>query len=89
LRFLAEALVRGKEIICSNIPPFAEQVVRCNGFDRVRFVEPGDCIRIADAMAMTLQSAKSSKNEEVSRRMPHWTWTDVARRCYELLAPGL
>jgi hypothetical protein len=86
---LAEALVRGKEIICSNIPPFAEQVVTYNAFDRVQFFEPGDCDQIAEAMATTLQSAKLSDNEEVSRRMQRWTWTDVARRCYEVLAADL
>ncbi len=86
---LAEALIRGKEIICSNIPSFAEQVMTYDAFNQVHFVEAGDFEEFADAMQASVKTSKLNNSEEVSRRVRRWTWTDVARRCYEVLAADL
>jgi glycosyltransferase involved in cell wall biosynthesis len=84
---LAEALRYGKEIVCSDIPPFREQVALYSAFDRVRVVPPSDSERLAETMEQVLKSAPEPQisPDELDRRMARWTWTDAARRCYDHL----
>jgi glycosyltransferase involved in cell wall biosynthesis len=84
---LAEALRRGKEILCSDIPPFREQLAIYDTFDCAQIIPPGDSVRLADAMERILKTPLVSLSPaEIDRRMARWTWTDAARCCYDHLS---
>jgi glycosyltransferase involved in cell wall biosynthesis len=84
---LVEALQRGKDVLCSDIPPFREQLIRYEFFDRVKLVPLDDAGRLADAMEEMLKksSVPIRDPDETGKRLARWTWTDVAARCYEHL----
>jgi glycosyltransferase involved in cell wall biosynthesis len=85
---LAEALRRGKEILCSDIPPFREQLGIYDAFDRAQMIPPDDSARLADAMERILKTPLVSplSPAEIDRRMARWTWADAARCCYDHLS---
>jgi len=85
---LAEALRRGKEILCSDIPPFREQLAIYDAFDCAQIIPPGDSARLADAMERILKTPSVSplSPAEIDRRMARWTWADAARCCYDHLS---
>jgi glycosyltransferase involved in cell wall biosynthesis len=84
---LVEALQRGKEVVCSDIPPYREQLARYDLFDRVQLIPPGDVVRLADAMEQILKRVSAPRFDpaELNRRLARWTWADVAQSCYEHL----
>jgi glycosyltransferase involved in cell wall biosynthesis len=84
---LVEALQRGKEVVCSDIPPYREQLARYDLFDQAQLVPPGDVGRLADAMEQILKRGSAPRLDaaERNRRLARWTWADVARSCYEHL----
>jgi glycosyltransferase involved in cell wall biosynthesis len=84
---LVEALQRGKQILCSDIPPFREQLVMYDALDSAQLIPSGDFVRLADAMEQILKKTSVPQNDlaELNRRMARWTWADVARRCYDHL----
>jgi len=84
---LAEALTYGKRVICTDIPPFREQIER-HGCDRLAtFVPPDDAVALEKAMASHLADgdAPALTAEELRERLGRWTWADAARRCKGLL----
>jgi glycosyltransferase involved in cell wall biosynthesis len=85
---LAEALRRGKEILCSDIPPFREQLAIYDAFDCAQIIPPGDSGRLADAMERILKTPLVSplSPAEIDRRIARWTWADAARCCYDHLS---
>jgi len=84
---LVEALQRGKDVLCSDIPPFREQLARYGVFDRVQLIPLGDAVRLADAMeqVLTKRPVPVCDLGEINQRLARWTWADVAGRCYEYL----
>lgn len=82
---LAEALRFGKQVVCSDIPTFREQVEMYQATKLVQFVPADNPALLADAMARALDEPVSVPVEEADRRMAVWTWTDVARRCCDKL----
>jgi glycosyltransferase involved in cell wall biosynthesis len=84
---LVEALHRGKQILCSDIPPLREQLVMYGALDSAQLIPLGDAVRLADAMEQILKRTSVPQNDiaELNRRMARWTCADVARRCYGCL----
>ena len=84
---LVEALQRGKDVLCSDIPPFREQLARYDVFDRVQLIPLGDAVQLADAMEQVLTKRPVPVRDmgEINQRLARWTWADVAARCYEYL----
>ncbi len=83
---LAEALRRGKEVICTDIAPFREQLQRYACADRARLVPVGDAGRLAEALEQHLSAPLPPLPEaECRQRLARWTWADAARRCHTLL----
>lgn len=80
---LAEALARGKQVICTDIAPFREQVARYGCEALVTFVPPGDAAALAAAMAA--QKHAKIEPQDLAMRLNRWTWTDAAQRCHALL----
>jgi glycosyltransferase involved in cell wall biosynthesis len=85
---VAEALQYGRRIICSDIPPFREQLATYDASDYAQFVPPGDPLSLADAMERVLRGTDLPRSDsaELDRRMARWTWADVAGCCYNCLA---
>jgi glycosyltransferase involved in cell wall biosynthesis len=84
---LVEVLRRGSEIICTDIPPFREQLERYDSFDRARLVATGDATQLAAAMEQQLRAPLPPlPREKLDARLARWAWPDAARRCFDLLA---
>lgn len=85
---LAEALQYGRRIICSDIPPFREQLAMYGSYDHAQLIRPGDPVGLANAMEELLRGSYVAGNDfsDLDRRMARWTWADVARRCYDHLS---
>ena len=77
---LAEALRFGKQVVCSDIQTFREQVEMYGAANLVRFVPSNNPAMLADAMVRALDEPVTVTMEETNRRMAVRTWTDVARR---------
>ena len=84
---LVEALQRGKQVLCSDIPAFREQLVMYDALDSAELIPSGDAVCLADAMEQILKKPFAPRNDlvEISRHVARWTWVDVARRCYDHL----
>jgi glycosyltransferase involved in cell wall biosynthesis len=83
---LSEAISRGLPVVCSDIPPFREQVRLYQADDAVAMFSPGDHLALARLMAQMLtRRAPRQSGGDVDRRMALWTWDDVARRYVECL----
>lgn len=84
---LAEALQRGLPVICSDIPPFREQLALYDAHDCARMVAAGDAEQLTRAMGDFLKTeSQPGSSAETARRMSRWTWDDVATRCLRLLS---
>jgi glycosyltransferase involved in cell wall biosynthesis len=82
---LTEALTCGKRVICSDIPPFREQVERYGAEDWVSFFPVGDSKRLEKLMAAEIQTLATPSNGEALRdRMLAWSWDDVATQLLSL-----
>lgn len=84
---LAEAVARGKRVICSDIPAFREQV-RLYGFERaVTFVPSETASAWADAIRRGVADSTPFPYSPAELRVlfARWTWADVARRYTEAL----
>lgn len=80
---LAEALSRGLPVICSDIPPFREQIALYGAPRNVRTVPAGDAARLAAAMRDFLDGKNGAQLETPA---PPRTWEDVAQRAFDLLS---
>ena len=88
---LAEALARGKPVICSDIPPFREQIERY-GLEALATVIPvGDPGALEEAMAAHLgdDARCPLSSGELTEHLHRWTWADAAGRCRDLLEKGV
>jgi glycosyltransferase involved in cell wall biosynthesis len=85
---LAEAVARGKRVLCSDIPAFREQI-RLYGFDRaVTFVVSETAVAWADAIRQALSDYRQApySSGELRNLFARWTWSDVAWHYAETLA---
>ncbi|MGA3169812.1 MAG: glycosyltransferase [Chthoniobacteraceae bacterium] len=84
---LVEALSHGKPVICSDIPPFREQIKRYECQQMSTFFPTGDARSLEDAMATHLSGNQRLvfTAEDLTARLKRWTWADAARRCKALL----
>ncbi|HEX4085570.1 MAG TPA: glycosyltransferase, partial [Chthoniobacteraceae bacterium] len=83
---LAEALSFGKPVICSDIPPFREQLARYGCEALATLVPPDNARAIEDAMAAHLAAIPPAiDQQDLEQRLRRWTWADTARRCRILL----
>ena len=77
---VAEAMVRGLPVICSDLPVFREQVELYGCGDRVTFFSVGDADALAERMADFLKNPPAKLSaEEAERRFSHWNWETIAR----------
>lgn len=86
---LAEAVARGKHVLCSDIPPFREQIRRY-GFDRaVTLVDSNNNIEWARAIQAALIKRQAAYSDiELQTIFARWTWGDVAEEYIDTLAAG-
>ena len=86
---LAEAIQRGLPVICSDIPPFREQLETLRGPANVQKVPANDAVCLAAAMENFLKRAPDGLSDQKPVLSLHsWTWQDAAQRCFELLSTG-
>jgi glycosyltransferase involved in cell wall biosynthesis len=84
---LAEAIQRGIPVICSDIPPFREQLAIPGRPDNVQIVQANDAVSLAAAMEHFLKrSPDGSRGRKPNAELRRWTWQDAAQRCFELLS---
>jgi len=84
---LSEALGYGKRVICTEIPPFREQIERHGCEQLATFVPAGNAKALEEAMAEHLAETNGPglTPEELRERLGRWTWGDAALRCRTLL----
>jgi glycosyltransferase involved in cell wall biosynthesis len=83
---LAEGLVRGLPVLCSDIGPFREQVDTYRCEDRVRFFPPDDLEALVALMEEALEGHPPRVDPgDLRSRFDAWTWADVARGYVEAL----
>ena len=85
---LLEAIERGARVICTDIPPFNEQIRRYDyGHYTVQF-PPGSVASLAEYMEASLKSTGTAKPtlEEISARTQRWTWKDAAGAYIEAMS---
>ena len=81
---LVEALEHGLPVICSDIPPFREQVARFEAQDRVKVFPAGDAPALARLMREQLQNPIARLSPKAASQMAsRWTWDDLARALTE------
>jgi glycosyltransferase involved in cell wall biosynthesis len=86
---LAEAIQRGIPVICSDIPPFREQLATLGGPADIQIVPVNDAVCLAAAMENLLKCAPEAPSEQTpTAKLCRWTWQDAALRCFELLSKG-
>ena len=84
---LAEAIQRGIPVICSDIPPFREQLETLDGRANVQIVPVDDAVCLAAAMENFLKCAPDApRGQKPVVSLRPWTWQDAAQRCFELLS---
>lgn len=82
---LAETLARGLPVICSDIPPFREQLALHGMPGNASIVPAGSVEHLAAAMEAFLKGAPGAP-VEAAPCAPPWTWDAAAQRCFELLS---
>ncbi|HEY4284917.1 MAG TPA: glycosyltransferase [Chthoniobacterales bacterium] len=85
---LIEALESGAEIICSDIPPYREQLLRHHCEDQVRLFPAGDSTALAAEMEKVLIASRQPlwRKRSQSGAFERWTWKDAATAYLESLA---
>jgi len=84
---IAEAIVRGIPVICSDLEVFQEQIELYRCEDRIDIFPMGDSDALAACMEAFLQNPKPRLSaEEIDRRFGHWTWKNVTEAYVETLA---
>ena len=84
---LAEAIQRGIPVICSDIPPFREQLATLGGPADIQIVPVNDAVCLAAAMENFLKCAPDApRGQKPVVSLRPWTWQDAAQRCFELLS---
>jgi glycosyltransferase involved in cell wall biosynthesis len=76
---LSEALSRGLPVICSDIPPYREQVSMYQCADRVQFFSPKDTIGLANHIRNFLMTpVKKIDPSLLKERFRYRTWRNIA-----------
>jgi glycosyltransferase involved in cell wall biosynthesis len=76
---LLESLERHVRVVCSNIPPFIEQVSRYGATSSVRIFERNDLSALVDCLRGAIADVGDSswqKNDEYE--LKRWSWSDAA-----------
>lgn len=82
---LAEAIVRGLPVICSDLEVFQEQVKLYQCSDRVEFFPQGSVDALADCLEKFILNPKPKLSlQESQNRFGHWTWQDAAKQYVQL-----
>jgi glycosyltransferase involved in cell wall biosynthesis len=84
---LVEALAWGARVICTDIPPYREQIARYQAGDFVTQVPAGNAEALAAAMRAELDRPAQDwlARLAISRLAASWTWADVAREYMRIL----
>jgi glycosyltransferase involved in cell wall biosynthesis len=83
---LVESLRQGLPVICSDIPPFREQLALYDAGGAARIFSPGDAEQLAEMMDQVLASRPPKRtNAEITRQMNRWTWRDASAKILESL----
>jgi glycosyltransferase involved in cell wall biosynthesis len=84
---LAEAMAHGAPVICSDLAAYSEQIDRLGAAEFARIVPAGDAGALSEAMfaRIALGQPKWSERVSIASVAGKWTWSDVAKVCYELL----
>lgn len=84
-----EAFERGARVICTDIPPFVEQINRHDLADRATLVPCNDPVALAEAMRLACRTTRvgtaDDDEADLGQRVEAWTWRDAARRYLEVL----
>jgi glycosyltransferase involved in cell wall biosynthesis len=85
---LVEALENGAEIICSDIAPYREQLLRYGCADQVAVFPAGDSCALAANMHKFLVASRQPARRKRSRSimLENWTWRDAAAAYVESLS---
>ena len=85
---LIEALEHGAEIICSDIPPYREQLSRHDCENQVWLVPAGDATALSAEIQKVLIASRQSlwRKRSRSTSLQRWTWKDAAVAYVESLA---
>lgn len=84
---LAEAIVRGIPVICSDLEVFKEQIDLYKASDRVDIFPVGDADALANCMAKFLENPKPRLSQaEIQERFGHWKWENVIQAYVKTLA---
>jgi glycosyltransferase involved in cell wall biosynthesis len=85
---LIEALEKEVDIICSDIAPYREQLLRHGCTDQVRLFPKGDASALASEMKRILIASREPLWWKRSRPIPlqSWTWRNAAAAYVELLS---
>ena len=77
---LLEAIERGAPVICTDIPPFLEQIRRYDYADDTSIFPAGDVNRLVELMEAALNKPARPRPspDEISARTQRWTWKDAA-----------
>jgi glycosyltransferase involved in cell wall biosynthesis len=77
---LLESIERGVRVICTDIPPFHEQILRYDYGKYTTIFSAGDVNFLAEQMAAVLKAPRSDDPlpEEIAARIQRWTWRDAA-----------
>lgn len=82
---LAEAIVRGLPVICSDLEVFQEQVKLYQCDDRVEFFPQGNVDALANCLEKFILNPKPRLSlQESLKRFGHWTWQDAAKQYVKL-----
>jgi glycosyltransferase involved in cell wall biosynthesis len=86
---LAEAINRGIPVICSDIPPFREQLATSGWPANVQIVPANEAVSLAAAMENFLKcTPDGQRGRKPAAGIQRWTWQEAAQRCFELLSTG-
>ena len=83
-----EAYERGSKVICTDIPPFREQMQRYLMQDHTTLIPDGDAQALTRALRTALLEEQSPTPEapaDLRQRLESWTWDDAVRRYAEEL----
>jgi glycosyltransferase involved in cell wall biosynthesis len=84
---LGEAIDRGLPVICSDIPPFREQLAMFERPANVQIVPANDAVSLAASMEHFLKcAADAQEDRKPGESLRRWTWQNTAQRCFELLS---